>query len=213
VDLYVTNFGPNRLYHSLGNGTFEEVGEAAGVADAGWGAGASFFDADRDGDLDLYVVNYIDCQFEQVLAAQRTHVWQDKIKVMSGPFGMRGGRDRFYLNDGNGRFHDATDQVGMTDIAESYGLGIVTSDFDNDGDVDVYVANDSNPNFLYRNDGHGKFTEVGAWTGAAVSADGAAQGSMGVDAGDFDGDGLQDLFVTNFAREQHPLPQLRGFVL
>ncbi len=205
VDLYVTNFGPNRLYRNLGNGTFEEVGETAGVADAGWGAGAAFFDADRDGDLDLYVVNYIDCKFEEVLAAQRTHVWQDKIKVMAGPFGMRGGRDRFYRNNGNGQFADATDEVGMTDIAESYGLGVVASDLDNDGDVDVYVANDSNPNFLYRNDGNGKFTEVGSWTGAAVNAEGAAQGSMGVDAADFDGDGLQELFVTNFARDYSTL--------
>jgi hypothetical protein len=210
VDLYVTNFGPNRLYRNRGNGTFEEIGEAAGVADPGWGAGACFFDADRDGDLDLYVVNYIECRFEEVLSAQRTHVWQDKIRVMSGPFGMRGGKDRYFRNEGGGRFRDATDEAGLTDVAESYGLGVLASDLDNDGDVDLYVANDSNPNFLYRNDGTGQFRDVGSWTGAAVSADGAAQGSMGVDAGDLDGDGLQELFVTNFARDYSTLYRNAG---
>jgi hypothetical protein len=213
VDLYVTGFGPNRLYRNLGNGTFEEVAESAGVADAGWGAGAAFFDADRDGRLDLYVANYIDCTFADVLAAQRTHVWQGRIKVMSGPFGMRGGRDRFYRNLGQGRFADATDEAGMTDIAESYGLGVLASDLDEDGDVDVYVANDSNPNFLYRNEGNGRFTEIGSWTGAAVSGHGAAQGSMGVDAGDFDGDGLQEIFVTNFARDYSTLYRNQGGLL
>jgi hypothetical protein len=213
VDLFVTNFGPDRLYRNVGSGTFEEVSETAGVADDGWGAGASFFDADRDGDLDLYVANYIDCKFEDVLRAQRTHVWQGKVKVMAGPFGLRGGRDRFYRNNGNGTFTEATDEVGMTDVAESYGLGVLASDLDQDGDVDVFVANDSNPNFLYRNDGRGKFAEVGSWTGAAVNAEGAAQGSMGVDAGDFDGDGFDELYVTTFARDNSTLFHNHGGLL
>jgi hypothetical protein len=201
VDLYVTNFGPNRLYRARGDGTFEEIAERAGVADPGWGAGASFFDADGDGHLDLYVANYIECTMEEVLAARRTNTWRSTAKTMAGPFGMRGGRDRFYRNNGDGTFRDATDEAGLTDEAEAYGLGVLAADLDLDGDVDLYVANDSNPNFLYRNEGDGTFTDVGPWSGAAFSADGAAQAGMGVDAADCDGDGLPEIIVTNFARD------------
>ncbi|AMV39257.1 CRTAC1 family protein [Planctomyces sp. SH-PL62] len=201
VDLYVTNFGPNRLYRNRGDGTFEQVAERAGVADPGWGAGSSFFDADGDGDLDLYVANYIDTTMDEVLAARRTTVWREKVKVLSGPFGLRGGRDRFYRNNGDGTFSDATDEVGMTDTAEAYGLGVLTSDLDDDGDVDVFVTNDSNPNFLYRNNGDGTFTEVGTWSGAGVNGHGAAQADMGVDAADYDGDGRPDILVTTFAQD------------
>src|SRR5205085_4353408 len=150
VDLYVTNFGPNQLYRNRGDGTFERAGQRAGVADAGWGAGCAFFDADGDGDLDLYLANYIDCTMEDVLTAERTNTWRGKVKTMTGPFGMRGGRDKFFRNNGDGTFSDATDEAGMTDVAESYGLGVLASDLDNDGDVDLFVTNDSNPNFLYR---------------------------------------------------------------
>ncbi len=201
VDLYVTNFGPNRLYRNNGDGTFDQVAEAAGVADPGWGAGAAFFDAEGDGDLDLYVANYIEATMDEVLAARRTSTWREAVKVLAGPFGMRGGRDRFYRNNGDGTFADATDAAGMADTAESYGLGVLASDLDDDGDVDVYVANDSNPNFLYRNDGAGTFTEVATWSGAGLSGDGIAQAGMGVDAGDLDGDGLEDVFVTNFTQD------------
>lgn len=201
VDLYVTNFGSNCLYRSRGNGTFEEVAQRAGVTTPGWSAGAAFFDADGDGWLDLYVVKYIECTFDEVLRAERTTVWQNTAKVMAGPFGLRGGRDCFFHNNHDGTFSDTTDQVGMTDTAESYGLGVVASDLDGDGDVDVYVANDSNPNFLYRNDGHGVFTEIGGFSGSSVTADGRPQGSMGVDVADFDGDGLPEILVTNFAQD------------
>jgi hypothetical protein len=201
VDLYVTNFGPNRLYRNLGNGTFEDVGERAGVTTPGWSAGAAFFDADGDGWLDLYVAKYIECTMDDVLNARRTNQWRDKVKVMAGPFGMAGGKDRFFHNNRDGTFTDTTDAVGMSDTAESYGLGVIAADLDCDGDVDVYVGNDSNPNFLYRNDGKGTFTEIGGWSGAGVSADGRPQASMGVDAADFDGDGLPDIVTTNFAQD------------
>ena len=136
-----------------------------------------------------------------MLAGQRTNTWRDKVKVMVGPFGLRGGHDHFFHNRGDGTFVDATAEVGMTDTAEAYGLGVLASDLDGDGDVDVYVANDSNVHYLYRNDGNGKFSEIGAWSGAGVSAEGKAQAGMGVDAADFDGDGLQDMLVTNFAKD------------
>ncbi len=210
VDLYVTNFGPNRLYRNRGDGTFEQVAERAGVADPGWGAGAAFFDADGDGDLDLYVANYIDATMDDVLAARRTSVWREKVKVMAGPFGLRGGRDRFFRNNGDGTFRDATDEAGMTDTAESYGLGVLASDLDHDGDIDVFVANDSNPNFLYRNDGDGTFTEIGAWSGAGLNGNGVAQAGMGVDAADFDGDGRPDIIVTTFAHDSATLYPQRG---
>src|SRR4051812_23872417 len=213
VDLFVTNFGPDRLYRNEGDGTFEQVAEEAGVADPGWGAGASFFDADGDGDLDLYVANYIDTTLEEVLAARRTILWREKVKVLAGPFGFKGGRDHFYRNQGDGPFTDATDEVGMTDTAESYGLGVLTSDLDNDGDVDVFVANDSNPNFLYRNNGDGTFTEVGAWSGAGLNGNGAAQAGMGVDAVDLDGDGLQEIFLTTFAQDTATLFHNEGGLL
>jgi len=213
VDLFVTGFGPSRLYRNKGDGSFEQVAERAGVAEAGWWAGASMFDADGDGDLDLYVAHYIEANLEEVLAARRTSVWRETVKVMAGPFGMRGGKDRFYHNRGDGTFRDATEEVGMSDVSESYGLGVLASDLDNDGDVDLYVANDSNPNFLYRNDGKGRFTEIGSWCGAGLNGEGVAQAGMGVDAADFDGDGLQDIFVTNFAKDHATLYRNLGNLL
>ena len=213
VDLFVTGFGPGRLYRNRGDGTFEQVAERAGLADPGWSAGAAFFDADGDGDLDLYVARYIDATLEEVLAGRRTTTWREKVKVMAGPFGLRGGRDRFYRNNGDGTFRDATDEAGMTDLAESYGLGVLASDLDNDGDVDVYVANDSNPNYLYRNEGGGRFKEIGSWSGAGLSGEGIAQAGMGVDAADFDGDGLQEIFVTNFAKDHATLYHNMGNLL
>ena len=205
VDLYVTNFGPNRLYRNKGDGTFEDVAAKAGVAHAGWSAGCSFFDADRDGDLDLYVACYVVATMDEVLTARRTTVWQDKLKVMAGPFGLRGARDKFFRNNGDGTFTDATKDAGMEDEAEAYGLGVLASDLDRDGDVDLYVANDSNPNYLWRNNGDGTFTDIGGWSGAALNADGKAQAGMGVDSADFDGDGIADIYVTNFARDYDTL--------
>ncbi|MFO0956232.1 MAG: CRTAC1 family protein [Isosphaeraceae bacterium] len=213
VDLYVTAFGPNRLYRNKGDGTFEQVAEEAGVADPGWGAGAAFFDADGDGFLDLYVANYVEATMDDVHQASRSITWRDKVKVMVGPFGLRGSKDKFYRNNGDGTFRDATEESGMHDIAESYGMGVLASDLDNDGDIDVVVTNDSNPNFLYRNEGNGKFTEVGMISGLGVNANGLAQAGMGVDGGDFDGDGLQDVLVATFAKDSATLYRNLGGLL
>jgi hypothetical protein len=160
VDLYVTNFGESRLYRNRGNGSFEELGDRAGVTAPGWSTGAAFFDADGDGWLDLYVAQYIDSTFDEVLSARRTYVWRNTIQVMPGPFGLRGGRDRFFRNNRDGTFTDATDSAGMADIAESYGLGVLASDLDSDGDTDVYVANDYST--LYRNEGQLLFRDESA---------------------------------------------------
>jgi hypothetical protein len=205
IDLFVTNFGPDRLYRNRGDGTFEQMAEKAGIADPGWSSGSSLFDADGDGDLDLYIANYVEATLDEVLSARRTNLWREKARVMVGPFGLRGGRDHFFRNRGNGRFEDATDQAGMTDTAESYGLGVLASDLDQDGDVDVFVANDSNPNLLYRNDGKGKFTEIGTWSGAGLNGQGIAQAGMGLDAGDIDGDGLEDIILSTFIHDSSSL--------
>jgi len=201
TDIYVTNFGPNRLFLNEGDGRFREASQEAGIADPGFGLGAAFFDADRDGDADLYVANYLEGTMEEVLTARRSTTWRRTASVMAGPFGMRGGRDRFFLNRGDGTFEDATVAAGMEDLAEAYGMGVIATDLDGDGWTDVYVANDSNPNFLYRNRGDGTFEEIGAWCGAGYSGEGKAQAGMGVDAADLDGDGLDEIVVTNFARD------------
>ncbi|HKQ60197.1 MAG TPA: CRTAC1 family protein [Candidatus Polarisedimenticolaceae bacterium] len=200
-DLFVTNFGRNLLYRNRGDGTFVDEAERAGVTAPGWNTGAAFFDADGDGDLDLYVAAYIDCTLEEVLAAQRTLDWKGVEQVAFGPFGLRGAADHFFRSDGHGRFTEATEESGLTDRARAYGFGVRAADFDDDGDLDLYVANDSDANYLYRNDGAGKFQEIGLWSGAAFDANGAAQASMGVTVGDADGDGRLDIFVTNFAED------------
>ncbi|MCA8959675.1 MAG: CRTAC1 family protein [Planctomycetes bacterium] len=210
LDLYVACFGPNLLFHNRGDGTFEEVGVAAGVADPGWGGGATLFDADDDGDLDLYVTNYVETTEEEVLAAERTLVYEDKLDVMVGPFGLEGGEDRFYRNRGDGTFEDATVDAGLVDRARGYGLVPVAADLDDDGDLDLYVANDSNPNYLYRNEGDGRFREVGLSSGAAFSEDGAAQAGMGVEVVDLDGDRILDLFVTHFSDDYSTLYRGEG---
>lgn len=201
LDLYVTCFGPNLLFRNRGDGTFDEVAGAAGVADPGWGGGAAFFDADNDGDLDLYLANYVEATEADVLNAERTLLYRGKLEVMVGPFGLTGAQDRFYRNRGDGTFDDVTSAAGCEDLARAFGLGVVAADLDDDGDLDLYVANDSNPNYLFRNQGDGTFREIGVVAGAAFSAEGAAQASMGVEVADWDADGNLDLFTTHFAQD------------
>jgi len=204
-DIFLTNFGPNVLYRNRGDGTFENVAARVGVESPGWNTGAAFFDADGDGDLDLYVAAYIDCTLEEVLKAERTLDWKGVDKVALGPFGLVGAADHFFLSDGKGRFREAAAEAGLEDRALAYGFGVRAADFDSDGDADLYVANDSDPNYLYRNEGKGKFREVGLWSGAALSANAAAQAGMGIAVGDAQGDGFLDIFVTNFAEDYSTL--------
>lgn len=199
LDLYVTNFGANILYRNNGDGTFTDVAKKVGVGDDRWGSGATFFDYDKDGDLDLYLANYVDCTMEDVLNAQRSVVWRGTALVMKGPVGLKGAADVFYQNEGDGTFVEVTDKAGIGDRELFYGFGVCATDYDNDGDTDLYVANDSNQNFLYRNDGNRRFEDISLWSGAGFSEAGRAQAGMGVDSGDYDNDGDFDILVTNFA--------------
>ena len=199
-DILVTSFGRNVLYRNLGDGRFENVAARVGVEAPGWNTGAAFFDADGDGWLDLYVAQYIDASLDDVLRASRSLSWRGLEQVAFGPFGLKGAPDHFFRNV-KGRFVDATAEAGMRDLALGFGFAVHAADFDGDGDVDVYVANDSDPNYLYRNDGTGHFKEVGVPASVAFDANGAAQASMGIAAGDADGDGVLDLFVTHFSED------------
>jgi hypothetical protein len=205
LDFYVTNWGPNFLFRNRGDGTFEEVAARAGVAAGGWSTGCTLFDSDADGDLDLYVARYVETNWKDVVGARRTLVWRDGPRIMVGPTGLPGEADLFFENLGNGRFADATAARGLTDSARSYGFGVVATDYDDDGAIDLFVANDSNPNFLYRNRGNGRFESVALLAGVAVNGEARAQAGMGADAGDYDGDGRVDFVLTAFAHDRNTL--------
>ncbi len=194
-DLYVANYGPNLLYRNRGDGTFEDITAASGTGDPSFSTGATFVDVDGDGDLDLYVVNYMDYRVEN---NKYCGEMKPGYRTYCGPEIYPGAPDRLYRNDGNGRFTDISAEAGIAN-PDGRGLGVLALDYDQDGDMDLYVANDGMANYLYRNDGKGRFTEVGLLAGAALADDGRAQAGMGVDAGDYDGDGWEDFFVANLS--------------
>ncbi len=200
-DLYVTCYGPNRLFENLGDGSFAEVGAAAGVADPSWGASAAFADTDGDGDLDLYVTNYVDFTFDNnPICGLKSR----NLRSYCHPDVYGGLPDRFFRNVGGGRFEDATEAAGFG-AADGKGLGVLFSDLDRDGLPDLYVANDMTPNFLFRNRGGGRFEEVGLLSGTALGERGEPEAGMGVAVADPDGDGRPDLFVTHLDQQTNAL--------
>jgi hypothetical protein len=212
IDLLVTNYAEDALYRNNGDGTFSDVAEEAGVRDPRWGASAAFGDIDRDGFLDLYVANYI--AFDEKLLEMldpKFCVWRG-VSVMCGPNGLPGEVDALYRNRGDGTFQDITREAGVYDT-EGKGLGVTFVDIDADTDSDIYVANDSTPNYLFRNDGTGKFEDVALVAGVALSMYGKPQAGMGADAGDFDSDGLPDLVVTTFQGDYNAVRRNEGLGL
>ncbi len=204
-DLYVTYYGGNALYHNNGNGSFTEVTDKAGVAGHGWGMGCAFGDTDNDGRLDLYVVNYVDVDIERLgEPGSAPNCTYRGIAMFCGPRGLPGGRDILYHNNGNGTFTDVTERAGI-DPDRYSGLGVVMGDFDRDGRLDIYVANDSTPSALYHNNGDGTFTDIGPQAGIAYSAEGQEQAGMGTDLGDYENDGWPDLIKGNFSDDYNNL--------
>lgn len=198
IDLYVTSFGPDVLFHNDGNGHFTDVTKKAGVGSILLGSSCAFGDIDNDGDVDLFVANYVDpagnskvCGDARARAYCRPDVYSGVSSVM-------------YRNNGDGTFTDVTKAAGL-DRSDGKALGVIFADYDGDGRIDLFVANDLTRNFLYHNEGNGVFKEGGLPAGVALASDGRVRAGMGTDVGDYDGDGRPDLVVTNFESETHSL--------
>ena len=207
VDLFVTFWGTNRLFRNRGDGTFAETTKQAGLeaTRVRWGAGCAFLDYDRDGKLDLFAANYIDLDLATSPVPESGLCRYKGLPVACGPPGLPGGKNILYKNRGDGTFADVSTASGITRAHGTYGLGVSTLDFDDDGWVDLYVANDSNPSALYRNNRDGTFTDIGVAAGCAYSQDGKPQAGMGVAIGDYNRDGRMDIFKTNFAGDTSTL--------
>jgi enediyne biosynthesis protein E4 len=201
-DMYVTCFGGNVLYHNNGDGTFTDVTAKAGVADGRWSTGAAFGDYDGDGLVDLMVTNYVDFRLNDLPGFGKAPNCKYRgIDVQCGPRGLKGAGDALFHNNGDGTFKDVSKEAGVDDPNGYYGLGVLWADFNNTGRPDIYVANDSTPKFLYKNEGQGKFKDIGIESGTAVSEDGSEQASMGIAIGDYNHTGRPSLYVTNFSDE------------
>ena len=237
-DLYVTNFGRNRLFRNTGQGSFEDVAERAGVGVDGWSTGCAFGDYDGDGRLDLFVAGYVALDLEKLppaptgaaararapgeaeparnrglgaaYSAGAAYCEYRAEPVMCGPRGLKGARDHLFRNNGDGTFADVSARAGVADPSGFFGLGVAFLDYDDDGRLDLLVANDSTPNYLYRNRGDGTFEDVSFASGAALNEAGQEQAHMGVAVGDYDNDGKPDVHITNFADDYNVLYHNEG---
>jgi enediyne biosynthesis protein E4 len=211
-DLFVTYYGKNVLYHNNGNGTFTDVSSKARVAGNGaWSTGCAFVDYDRDGKVDLFVATYVD--FDMKTAPKpgenATCIWKG-VPVMCGPRGLPWGKNLLYHNKGDGTFEDVTAKAKIDQTNGHYGFSVSTVDYDDDGWPDIYVACDSTPSILYRNNHDGTFTDTAVVAGAAFNEDGKEQAGMGSTIGDFNGDGRLDIFKTNFSDDTATLYRNNG---
>jgi len=211
-DLYVTYYGKNRLFHNQ-NGVFTEVGEKTGVAGSGkaWGTGCAWVDYDRDGHLDLMIANYVD--FDLATAPtpgeRPSCVWKG-VPVMCGPRGLASAKNILYRSRGDGTFEDVTSKAHIDQTDGHYAFSVSTFDYNDDGWPDIYVACDSTPSILYRNNRDGTFTDVAVVAGAAFNEDGREQAGMGATIGDYNGDGRPDIFKTNFSDDTSTLYRNNG---
>lgn len=219
LDLYVTHYGSNILYRNRGDGSFEDVTAAAAVDDRRWSTGSAWADFDADGDLDLFVSNYVELDPTDLpepgsprfgSMGGRLGCRYLGLSVMCGPQGLKGAGDSFFVNQGDGTFRESSQDLGTADATGYYGLGAMWGDFNDDGLPDLYVANDSTPNYLYLNRGGGRLEEIGLLSGAAFGEKGDEQAGMGVAAGDYLGNGRMGIFVTHFSEDYNTLYRNEG---
>ncbi len=202
LDFLLTNYGTDRLYRNLGGGRFAEIGAKAGVANDRWGASCAFGDIDGDGDLDIYVAHYVQFSFESnPFCGDRAR----NLRAYCRPNVFDGEADSLFINQGDGTFREEGKARGLVQGKDEKGYGVVMSDLDDDGDLDIYVSNDGTLNRLYVNDGKGHFSDEALLAGVGLSARGSAESGMGVDLGDVNGDGREDLLVTNYSMETNTL--------
>lgn len=203
-DLYVTAYGGNRLYHNNGDGTFTDVTQKAGVGGSGWSSSSAWVDLDNDGFLDLVVLRYLEWDFDDVWCGEH----REGFRAYCHPDYFKAAAPLVYHNNGNGTFTEVAQKVGLAKPAK--GLGIATADYDRDGHIDLFFANDSMVEFLYHNKGDGTFEEVGLLSGVAADIDGHTYAGMGVDFSDYDNDGWPDIVVTNLANQRYALYHNNG---
>ena len=214
-DIYVSNFGKNRLYRNNRDGTFTDVAEKAGVAVGGWSTGPTWGDYDRDGLLDLFVPGYVEFDPDHPVIAGKegvpiSYCQYRGVNTMCGPRGLDGERDRLFHNNGDGTFSEVSEKAGVADLIGSYGWASVFVDVDDDGWLDLVVANDSVPNYLYLNNHDGTFRDASYSSGFALNGDGRVVASMGIAVGDYNRDGKVDLFLTSFSDDYKPLYRNEG---
>ena len=203
-DLYVTAYGGNRLYHNDGNGTFTDITQASGTGGSGWSTSATWVDLDNDGLLDLVVLRYVQWTFDDVYCGEQ----REGYRSYCHPDIFPAIAPLVFHNDGHGKFSEVASKTGLK--IPGKGLGIAIADFDRDGKIDIAIANDSMPEFLYRNKGNGTFEEVGLASQIAVDADGHTYAGMGIDFADYNDDGLPDLVITDLANQRYALYKNNG---